>query len=130
MRILITGSRYWTDYSAVEAAILSYIQHLRPEAVTIVHGGAPGADTCASQVARKYGLREEVHPAEWEKHGKAAGPIRNRYMVSLGADVCLAFPLGRSLATRGCMDMAECAGIWVRNFERRTDGHDWHGGRN
>jgi hypothetical protein len=36
-------------------------------------------------------------------------------MVSLGADVCLAFPLGASPGTRGCMNIAERAGIHVIN---------------
>ena len=43
------------------------------------------------------------------------GHVRNHHMVSLGADLCLAFPLGESRGTRGCMAAAHKAGIPVRN---------------
>ncbi|BBX09437.1 hypothetical protein MAIC_42400 [Mycolicibacterium aichiense] len=56
-------------------------------------------------------VTEEWHPADWDQYGKAAGHIRNNHMVSLGADLCLPFPLGESRGTRGCMLAAQKAGI-------------------
>lgn len=51
----------------------------------------------------------------WTKYGRAAGPIRNKEMVRLGADLCLAFPdhpKGQgSRGTWGCIDLAHQAGI-------------------
>ena len=38
-------------------------------------------------------------------------------MVDLGADVCLAFPLGESRGTRDCMRRASEAGIPVIDYD-------------
>ena len=62
----------------------------------------------------RLGYGAARHPADWDKHGKAAGMIRNREMVALGADICLAFPIGRSPGTRACIREAQRAGIPVR----------------
>src|SRR5690606_11824331 len=66
---------------------------------TLVHGGAPGADSEAAYVAA-YLLEwpVEAHPADWQRHGRAAGPIRNQQMVDSGADLVIAFPGGRGTA--------------------------------
>jgi len=55
----------------------------------------------------------EVHDANWQKHGNAAGPIRNQEMVDLGADVVFAFPLGESRGTNDCIQRAVKANIPV-----------------
>lgn len=102
MRVLITGSRSWTDQKMVWGA-LDYIhgQFLEAhptdgEELIVVHGDCPkGADTLAAQwVARRRtaGARvsEERHPADWSR-GKNAGFVRNQKMVDLGADLCLTF---------------------------------------
>lgn len=112
MRILVTGSRDWPSSrrSEIERAL---VEHYKPGAV-IVHGDCPtGADFFADHAALSWGWEVERHPADWTKHRKAAGPLRNQEMVNLGADVCLAFPLGASRGTRDCMARAEAAGIPV-----------------
>ena len=58
----------------------------------------------------------EGHPAEW-RGGRLCGPERNAHMVSLGADLCLAFPLPSSRGTRNCMRLAREAGIPVYVYE-------------
>lgn len=90
----------------------------------MVTGGALGADDIADRWA--WGMKQEgwnvtpeLHRADWDKFGRSAGHIRNNTMVKLGADVCLAFPIGESRGTRGCMRLAERAGITVINFGDR-----------
>lgn len=114
LRILITGSRHWSDERAIESALLGATYNVPGDRITVVHGGASGADRLAGKLADEWGMNVEVHPAEWGKHGKAAGPIRNQKMVDLGADVCLAFPLADSRGTKHCMMVASRAGIPVR----------------
>lgn len=119
MRILVTGSRDWTDSYAVDVAIWeAWNEAGRPptEHVTVVHGGARGADAIAEATARKVGLRVECHPAAWDTRGRAAGVIRNSEMVNAGADVCLAFIKNQSRGASHCADVAEKAGIPTRRF--------------
>lgn len=117
MRILITGSRDWTDHVAIQKAITTHTLGQSKWRTTIVHGACPtGADLLAAEFALNEGFRVESYSADWSTHGRAAGPIRNQQMVDLGADICLAFPLGESRGTRHCMQAAEKAGIEVINY--------------
>lgn len=113
IRILVTGSRDWPRNRAIEVrdAIEAVARGHHP--VTIVHGAARGADAWADLTAERLGYRVERHPADWRRHGRAAGMIRNRDMVALRADVVVAFPLGCSPGTRGCIRAAQNAGIPV-----------------
>lgn len=115
MRILVTGSRDWTDENRVRRALLQVsCTHHHPTPPTVVHGDCPtGADKIADDTAREFGWNVETHPPDWDEHGKAGGPIRNAEMVNLGADVCLAFPLEASRGTHNCIRLAHQAGIPV-----------------
>lgn len=113
MRILVTGSRSWADrdtiYGALNDVVTEHGLWLKPDEygnslpsrdVVVVHGGAHGADRIAGAWAIANGLKVEVHPADWDRHGKSAGLIRNQEMVDAGADVALAFVTRCSL--KGC----------------------------
>lgn len=115
LRILVTGSRDWPTEQGwvIRQAIDEAVAGRDVRAVTVVDGGARGADTIAHSYAARRGCRVETHRANWARHGDAAGMIRNRAMVALGADVVLAFPLGRSPGTRGCIREAKRAGLRV-----------------
>lgn len=87
--------------------------------VTLVHGGAAGADTMAGEIWLSGKLPVEVHKAEWRAHGvynPHAGVGRNQKMVSLGADLCLAFIHNNSRGATDCAARAEKAGIPVRYY--------------
>lgn len=120
MRILVTGSRDWQDRETIGHALLDVRDKPRPgvaSRMVLVHGDCPtGADAIANEWAQRWGWDVEPHPADWETHGKAAGPRRNQQMVDLGADICLAFPLPDSRGTRHCMAAAGRAGIPVHIF--------------
>lgn len=116
-RILITGSRDWPNEPAIAAAILqSWLDWGKPP-LTVIHGGARGADEIAGSVINKQLatapdlFKVEVHPALWDIHGKAAGHIRNAEMVALGADLLIAFIYNESRGATGCLKLAEAAGI-------------------
>jgi hypothetical protein len=64
----------------------------------IIHGGASGADRLAGEWAASRGIPVEVHPADWQKYGRAAGPIRNQQMIDRKPDMVVAFPGGRGTA--------------------------------
>lgn len=61
----------------------------------IIHGDAKGADRLAKRWAEYYGVDQEPFPADWRKHGYAAGPIRNRQMLDEGVpNLVIGFPGG------------------------------------
>ncbi len=80
--------------------------------VTIVHGGAKGADTLATDWAVVNWCCLTIHAADWKKHGKAAGPIRNQQMLdSEKIDLVVAFPGGTG--TADMVSRAKQAGLEV-----------------
>ena len=65
----------------------------------IIHGMATGADMYAEDFAREFALDVQRYPADWDKHGKAAGPIRNQQMLDKGKPhKVVAFPGGKGTA--------------------------------
>lgn len=115
-RILVTGSRRWTDVHRVRR-MLAVIRALYPCAV-LVHGDCRGADRIAAGIWRSWGLPTEAHPANWSRHHNAAGPLRNRHMVNLGADLCVAFLRPDSRGSVHCARLAERAGIRTIRIHR------------
>lgn len=117
-RILVTGSRDWEDQQAVYRALADVVRPLPADrAIVIVHGACPtGADHMAHEWARGFGATIEAHPANWAKHGRKAGPIRNALMVVAGADICLAFVKDRSPGATYTARLADAAEIPVRRF--------------
>lgn len=118
-RLLVTGSRDWPMPVVVASAIaFEWLQWGKPP-LTLVHGGARGVDTIAAESIDQLFVGEdgskpfkvEQHDALWDVHGRAAGHIRNAEMVSLGADLCLAFIFNNSRGATGCLELAEKAGI-------------------
>lgn len=120
MRILVTGSRKWDDRDAVWDAILKtspLVSGGDPKLVTIVHGGADGADQWASEFADEWGTREEC----WLARDFSTPLARNQHMVDLGADICLAFADRWASGTGNCARAARRAGIPVRDLGVSTE---------
>ena len=113
-RVLVTGSRNWTNRAAITSALLG-VESLEGWDVdtVVIMGDAQGADDMARQAAISLGYSVEVHKASWHKYGKRAGPDRNQRMVNAGANLCLAFPLAESKGTWDCVRRAAEAGIPV-----------------
>lgn len=115
MRILVCGSRDW-PYKQPIFNDLNRLYLESPELITLIEGGAKGADEFAAEWAQI--LPEGHHlkfPADWTKHGKAAGPIRNQQMLDEGhPTLVLAYtnkPLDESRGTRDMVTRAKKAGI-------------------
>jgi hypothetical protein len=97
MRILVTGGRDFTDQGMLERTLQEVYEFTDGTAV-LVHGGAPGADSLAGEWWSSHGGTTEIHPANWEAYGKAAGPVRNQEMLDSGIDYAVVFPGGKGTA--------------------------------
>jgi len=79
----------------------------------LLHGGARGADAAIGRAAQQLGWSALVMPAQWQLHGRAAGPIRNRELLeqavaravahtspgSIASVLVVAFPGGAGIAS-------------------------------
>ena len=146
-RVLVAGSRIWTDTAHVALHLGDLIAH-HPEGMVVVHGACPeGLDQIADAWAQATpGVEPEAHAADWDScawecptsshrfqkkrddrvhpgllpdYCPKAGPRRNALMVGLGADLMLGWPLGRAHGTRNCLQLARRAGIPVRDLVPR-----------
>jgi alpha-beta hydrolase superfamily lysophospholipase len=115
VKIVVTGARdlHPKHRRDIRRALERWAFNQRPQDVTVIHGGAEGADRMAGVIAHELGLKVDVHYADWKTHGKAAGPIRNREMLEEEPDVVLAFPGPRSVGTRNCIAQARQRGLLV-----------------
>ena len=113
-RILVTGWRFWpeTAKGVVWSTLTFWAERAQAQPIAVVHGKAHGVDKWADEWALSYPFAEpERHPANWDRHGRSAGMIRNREMIALGANICLAFPGPNSIGTIGCLTEAIKADI-------------------
>lgn len=110
MRILVCGSRHFNDWEKMNEVMF---QNFYPGDI-LIHGDARGADRLSERCKQPY--TEVIRfPADWEKHGKAAGPIRNRQMLDEGKpDLVIAFLAPDSRGTQNMIDQATKAGVPVK----------------
>ena len=108
-RVLVSSSRDWTTTGAIRGALA---QQWGDGSAVLVSGACPrGADRLAEACWTRWGGRVERHPADWARHGRAAGYRRNAAMVAAGASVCLAFIRAGSPGASHTAALAQAAGI-------------------
>lgn len=134
MRVLVCGGRHYgrvapdtpremlfteRQRANKEASLLNavlstlYVDGILTE---VVHGGAPGADEIADYWARRNAIPCTVFKAEWGKHGKAAGPIRNSKMLAEGKPGLVVSAKGGT-GTADMVAKARAAGVEVMEVE-------------
>lgn len=112
IKIIIAGSRDFEDYELLKRFCDSIIEKLALTDVQIVSGGCSGADYLGEQYALERGHKLVNILPNWELHGKAAGPIRNREMAQY-ADILIAFWDGKSRGTKSMIDEASKASLVI-----------------
>ena len=96
MKTIIAGSRNITDREALTRAISEC--PWSDQISEVICGCAGGADAMGKTWAKERGVPVSEFPADWDSHGRSAGPIRNRQMAEYG-DALIALWDGRSGGT-------------------------------
>ncbi len=117
-RVLVCGGRDYLDSIHV-CDVLSAI-HMANPISHLIQGGAMGADSLARAWARSLKVECTTVEADWAKHGRAAGPIRNQQMLDdWDVHLVVAFPGGRG--TEDMIRRATQKGIRVERHRRASD---------
>lgn len=120
MRVLVTGDRDWKD----RLLIKQHLTKLPPNTV-IIEGGARGADSLANSVAKELGFDRTTYHANWTRHHKAGGPIRNKRMLTeSNPDRVLAFHdnIEKSKGTKDMIKISKKAGKPVKLVSHENRG--------
>lgn len=123
----------WHDITQLGGRMLVVQGACYPRKDTAGRRPMRSADWLAHLWCQANGVPDEEHPSDWgtctplcpdtphlryradgTPYCPVAGCARNQHMVDLGADVCIACPVGRSPGTRDCIRRARAAGIPVR----------------
>ena len=97
VRVLVCGGRDYNDWDQL-AKVLDTV-HKMLNIHLLGHGAARGADSLADAWAARRGIARVPYKADWFAHGKAAGPMRNRFMFKeFDPHYAVAFPGGNGTA--------------------------------
>lgn len=97
--VIVTGGRDYNDNETIKNILDLFDIGL------LIQGGANGADRGAAMYASVNSIPYITVKADWDKHGKAAGPIRNREMLLKYPNaIVIAFPGGKG--TDDCVRQA------------------------
>lgn len=105
MKVIIAGSRSIHNYSV----LLKTMNSARDngwEITEIVSGGAYGVDQLGERYASEFGIPLKRFPADWNRHGRSAGFIRNEKMAEY-ADALIAIWDGKGSGTVHMIKQAE-----------------------
>ncbi len=118
MKVIIAGSRTISDRESVEAAIKAS----GFEITEVVCGMARGVDTEGFNWAKDNNIPVKEFHADWEKYGRAAGPIRNKQMAEY-ADALIAIMAPNSKGTKNMIETAIKRGLklWEVKYEKQFD---------
>lgn len=104
MKLLIAGSRGYTNYAEAEKRILKLLKDKTLKNVTIIEGGARGADRIGRDFAIAHQLPYKTVRADWNKYGKQAGYLRNAEMAKM-ATAAIIFWDGSSPGSKHMIDL-------------------------
>lgn len=78
MKVIIAGSRNINDYALVTKAM----KQCGFDVTEVICGMATGVDTLGDRWARANNIPVKEMPADWNRHGKRAGVLRNVEMAN------------------------------------------------
>ena len=112
-KVIIAGGRHFDNYELLKEKCDYLLQDKsKTHRIIVVSGKSSGADALGERYAAEKGYKVEGHPADWKKHGRAAGPIRNEEMAKV-SDALIAFWDGESRGTKSMINLGKKHGLAV-----------------
>ena len=119
-RVIIAGTRDFSNYELLMEKCDNILSTKRQDSnIVILSGTAKGADRLGERYARERGFLLRRFPADWDKDGNKAGPIRNAKMAD-NADALIAFWDGTSRGTAHMIMTAKEKGLATRVINYKT----------
>ena len=122
MRVIVAGGRDFYNvnfmFAELDRLLSGSIKNGTP--ITIVSGGAKGADECGLWYANVRNLPTDIFHPDWSKHGKSAGILRNVDMAE-NADMLVAFWDMESSGTKHMIETARAKNLKVHIFYYHKD---------
>lgn len=110
MIAIVCGGRNFEDVEFIR----NTLDELQPDC--IIQKGCRGVDSITKEWAEHSGIPCFTCPANWDYHGKKAGPLRNKWMLDFTkATHLIAFPGG--VGTRGMIELAKKANLEIVEVE-------------
>lgn len=121
MKVLVCGGRNFNDALTL-GSWLGGIHKNNGPITLLIEGGAPGADFMARKFAEWLGIPTQTFEADWDRHGRSVGPLRNKQMLEEGRpDLVVAFEGGKG--TANMVAQATAAGVKVLMATKITPPH-------
>ena len=114
-KLIIAGSREFDNYPLLKEKVDFLLKNVT-EDIEIVSGTARGADTLGEKYARENNFQVKLFPADWNKHGKSAGFIRNEEMAKY-AYACVVFWMNNSKGTKHMIDLSQKYNLKLRIYK-------------
>lgn len=105
MKLIVCGSRTVTNRKVVYYCLDRLVSNFTFDSLTVITGGARGADALAHDWGSDRQHETIVVPANWKEDGKIAGFIRNEMMLGFLPDLVFGFFQERQ--TTGTLDMLQ-----------------------
>lgn len=103
MKVIIAGCR---DRTIEQEHLDRILANLISKCTEIVSGGAFGIDHCGEEWATRHNIPIKQFLPDWDKHGRAGGPIRNEQMAQY-ADMLVAVWDRKSRGTKNMISQME-----------------------
>lgn len=119
LRVVVSGSRDWPeDKLWFVSQIL--VEQLPYRNALVIHGGARGVDSHVGDECVRLGFEQREMPADWDRHGKRAGMIRNAAMLDERPDLFIAFHWRGSRGTAHAIREAYKRGIPMQVYTEES----------
>lgn len=112
MKTIIAGSRSFERHANLPRLIADAVECSDFEVTEVVSGCARGIDTAGEAWAAAHGIPIRRFPADWGRHGRAAGPMRNAEMARYAQALIVIWD-GVSRGTKNMIETAKREGLPV-----------------